>query len=54
MLRVQPDGQDDSCLLNDIGERVMQIQYDAEKLNGDARDQQVIDALKSLEASYNE
>ncbi len=24
VLRVQPDGQDDSCLLNDIGERVMQ------------------------------
>jgi hypothetical protein len=38
--------------LNDIGERVMQIQYDAEDLVGDARDRQVIDAFKSLEAAY--
>ncbi len=54
VLRIPPNGHDDSALLNDIGERVMQIQYDAEGLSGDARDQNVIAALKSLEASYSE
>jgi hypothetical protein len=52
VLRVPADGKDDAALLNDIGERVMQIQYDAEDLVGDARDRQVIDAFKSLEAAY--
>jgi nitrite reductase/ring-hydroxylating ferredoxin subunit len=52
VLRVPADGKDDAALLNDVGERVMQIQYDAEDLVGDARDRQVIDAFKSLEAAY--
>jgi hypothetical protein len=37
-------------LLLDIGERVMQIQFDAETLVGAERDGFVIDALKALEA----
>ncbi len=36
-----------------FGERVMQIQFALESLTGKARDQAVIDALKSLEASHS-
>ena len=50
---VPPNGQDDSELLRQVGERVMQIQFDAEPLQGETRDQRVIDALKSLEAEYH-
>ncbi|MDH3762737.1 MAG: aromatic ring-hydroxylating dioxygenase subunit alpha [Gammaproteobacteria bacterium] len=52
VVRVPADGKDDAALLNEVGERVMQIQYDAEALVGDARDRQVIDAFKALEATY--
>ncbi|TNF88885.1 MAG: aromatic ring-hydroxylating dioxygenase subunit alpha [Gammaproteobacteria bacterium] len=53
VLNVPPNGQDDSELLRQVGERVMQIQFDAEPLQGETRDQRVIDALKSLEAEYH-
>ena len=43
---------DDSASLIDIGERVMQIQFDAETLTGDERDQTVIDALQSIELEH--
>jgi len=43
---------DDAALLTEIGERVMQIQFDAEALVGEKRDRQVIDALKGYEADY--
>ena len=53
MLRVPPNGDDDGELLRNVGERVMQIQFDAESLHGTARDQQVIERLKLLEAEYS-
>lgn len=43
---------DDSALLLDIGERVMQLQFAAEALTGDERDQTVIDALQAIEAEH--
>ncbi len=52
VLRIPADPQDDRRRLNEIGERVMQIQFDAESLGGDARDHAVIDALVALEAEY--
>ena len=45
-----PPAGDDRALLLDIGERVMQIQFDAESLSGAQRDRFVIDALRALEA----
>ena len=51
VLRIPP-AENDSELLNEIGERVMQIQFDAENLEGEQRDQAVIDALVALEAEY--
>ena len=54
VLHLPQQATDDRGFLIDIGERVMQIQYDAESLTGDARDQQVIDALKSLEAAHSQ
>jgi len=50
VLRLPPTGGDDRALLLDIGERVMQIQFDAETLVGTERDRFVIDALKAFEA----
>jgi len=43
---------DDSALLLDIGERVMQIQFAADTLTGDERDQTVIDALQAIEVEH--
>jgi hypothetical protein len=43
---------DDSALLLDIGERVMQIQFAAEMLTGSERDQTVIDALQATEVEH--
>ena len=54
VLHLPANGTDDSKFLSDIGERVMQIQYDAESLVGETRDQTVIDALKSLESSHSQ
>ena len=44
--------KDDSALLKEVGERVMQIQFDAETLEPEQRDQTVIAALVALEAEY--
>jgi nitrite reductase/ring-hydroxylating ferredoxin subunit len=52
VLRIPQNGQDDSALLLEAGDKVMQIQFDAEALSGEARDSSVIEALKSLEAEY--
>jgi len=52
VLRIPPDGQDDSARLQEAGEKVMQIQFEAESLTGATRDSNVIEALKSLEAEY--
>jgi hypothetical protein len=54
VLRIPQNGQDDSALLLEAGDRVMQIQFDAEALTGEARDSSVIEALKSLEAEYRQ
>jgi hypothetical protein len=50
VLNIPADAEDDRNRLIDTGEKVMQIQFDAETLTGAARDQAVIDALKSLES----
>jgi nitrite reductase/ring-hydroxylating ferredoxin subunit len=52
VLRIPQNGQDDSALLLEAGDRIMQIQFDAEALSGEARDTSVIEALKALEAEY--
>jgi hypothetical protein len=44
---------DDAALLVDIGERVMQIQFDAEALVGVERDRVVIEAMKAYEADFH-
>ncbi len=51
VLRVPQNGGDDSQLLKSIGEAVMNIQFDADGLAGEERDQHVIQALKQLEAA---
>ena len=53
VLHLPQKAEDDRSFLIDIGERVMQIQYDAESMSGAARDHSVIDALRSLEAAHN-
>jgi hypothetical protein len=53
VLRMPARAGDDAALLVDIGERVMQIQFDAETLSGGQRDRQVIAALQALEAEGN-
>jgi len=50
VLKLPVDGGDDSAFLREIGERVMQIQFEAEGLDGAERDRRVIDALQALEA----
>jgi hypothetical protein len=52
VLRVPRQAGGDNALLTEIGERVMQIQFEAESMSGAARDEAVIAALKSLEAKY--
>jgi len=50
VLRLPPTGGDDRALLLKVGERVMQIQFEAESLAGAERDRIVIDGLEKLEA----
>jgi len=50
VLNIPVAAADDSSRLIDTGEKVMQIQFDAEGWSGAARDQAVIDSLKSLES----
>ncbi len=53
VLRLPPDeadGADDEAYLERIGEAVMEVQFQAEKLTGAARDEAVIARLKRLEA----
>ena len=52
VLHLPASGPDDTALLADVGERVMQIQFDAESLTGAERDEQVIGQFKSLEAAH--
>jgi nitrite reductase/ring-hydroxylating ferredoxin subunit len=52
VLNIPAQGADDNSLLNQIGDRVMQIQFDAEAMQPQARDQAVIDALVALESEY--
>ena len=52
VLHIPPAVGKDSELLVDVGERVMQIQFDAEALTGAERDRQVIGAMKALEQGY--
>ncbi len=52
VLRLPAHTQDDREYLLEIGERVMQLQFDAESLQGEHRDRNVIDALKSLETDF--
>ena len=53
VLRIPRQAGDDSDLLNEIGEQVMRIQFEAESMSGEARVAAVIAALKSLEAKYH-
>ena len=50
VLRLPENGADDRVRLREVGERVMQIQFEAESLTGAERDRAVIDALKAFEA----
>ena len=50
VLRIPPAG-DDRALLRKAGAEAMAIQFAAEGLAGEARDRQVIEALKALEAT---
>ncbi len=52
VLNVPRNDEDDSQLLKSIGETVMKLQFEVEKMTGDERDQKVIDALKRLEAGH--
>ena len=53
VLHIPAAAADDSSRLIDTGEKVMQIQFDAEALTGTERDQSVIDAFKSLESGFD-
>ncbi|MFT5219297.1 MAG: phenylpropionate dioxygenase-like ring-hydroxylating dioxygenase large terminal subunit [Planctomycetota bacterium] len=52
VLRIPDDPHNSSQQLIDVGETVMKIQFDAEALQGDQRDQIIIDALVAVEAGY--
>jgi nitrite reductase/ring-hydroxylating ferredoxin subunit len=52
VLRIPSTGAEDTALLREIGERVMQMQFDVEALSGSERDRTVIDALKAYEAEH--
>ncbi len=52
VLHIPASAENDSELLIEIGNKVMQAQFDAEQLQGEARDQAVIDALVALERGY--
>ena len=53
VLRMPAGSGDDGAVLKEIGDRVMQMQFDVESLTGAERDQSVIDALKTYEADYS-
>ena len=53
VLKILKNAEDDSKQLRDLGHRVMDIQFEAESMKGQARDEAVIDALKRLEAENN-
>ena len=50
VLHLPPVADNDRDYLIEIGERVLQIQFDAESVTGAARDERIIAALKQLEA----
>lgn len=52
VLHIPASAENDSELLIEIGNKVMQAQFDAEQFQGEARDKAVIDALVALESSY--
>ena len=52
VLRIPSAGAEDTALLREIGERVMQMQFDVEALSGSERDQTVVESLKAYEAEY--
>jgi nitrite reductase/ring-hydroxylating ferredoxin subunit len=54
VLRLPARDGDDSRFLLDVGESVMQIQFDAEALRGKDRDDRIIEALRALETAHNE
>ena len=49
VLNIPVDAEDDNRRLRKIGDRVMEIQFDAESMVGRARDEAVIEAFKKLE-----
>ena len=52
VLRMPPKGDgEDTKYLQSIAKAVLQTQYDADKLVGDARDEHVCAALKRIEAT---
>jgi nitrite reductase/ring-hydroxylating ferredoxin subunit len=53
VLKIPPDEENDAALLREIGDRVMQFQYDVESIKGSDRDQTVADALKHYEKSFS-
>jgi hypothetical protein len=53
VLSVPRNANDDASLLRDIDKAVMEIQFDCEALNGSERDEQIIQALKQLEAGQS-
>ncbi len=50
VLHAPSNPADDARRLTEIGEQVMQIQFDAEHLSGSERDRAIIDALRTYEA----
>jgi len=53
VLNIPRDAKDDANLLRDTDKAVMEIQFDCEALTGSERDEQVIKALKQLEAGQS-
>ena len=49
VLRLPRENGDERLRLRQLGERFMQIQYDAEALHAELREQTIIEALKALE-----
>jgi hypothetical protein len=54
VLHIPEAAEDDNKLLIEIGEKVMQFQFEAEALKGVDRDQNVIDALIALESGFQQ
>jgi phenylpropionate dioxygenase-like ring-hydroxylating dioxygenase large terminal subunit len=49
VLNLPAPGTDDCAFLAEAGERVMQIQFDAESLSGSERDDRIVEQFKALE-----